>query len=1115
MFTSPGIKAKTRLYIACCILMYSQSNFALNQSSQSVFESQSIVLNKGSVPISTVFDKIEHQSSYKIVVSPMIDKNQKIYIDTQNNDIESLLMQIAENSSTLYQINNNLISFKEKPKPVKTNSSQQKKTLTGKVLDESNLGLPGVVVQVSGSNQSTFTDVEGNYTIDVLKQNSSLTFSFMGYKTQKVIAKDNLIITLEQASSDLDEIIIVGYGTQEKRTLTTAIDKLSVSEKDMRNVGSAVELLQGKMAGVNVNLTSGNLGTGERVSIRGISSISASNEPLYVVDGIPIYNPSAQLFNMGESMSSLTTINTNDIESIEVLKDAAAAAIYGSRANNGVILITTKSGKKNSSQVRFNFNTGISEFSGRNKLKITDSKMYIAQYNSAVDNYNKQYGLVVGDPDFKTHIYNPFGDLPDTDWLDVVTQRGSFTNADLSFSGGSEKTTYYIGGTFLEQQGVIKTNSMKRYNLNTKIESELTPWLTIGTNSNLAYVKNNQVPGPNLGSTIIGRSIEQRPFDRPYKPNGEYYIGGTQEMMRHNPVQILNEQTSYLDMYRYIGNLYADVKLLPGLSFKNSLNTDYNYTYDYLYYNEKHPYGTGVGRLVDSKRTITNIETESVLTYQGVVNDFGINAMAGHTFQKVKNNTTGIDARGFPSASFDVINVASEIKGATGYITEFAMESYFSRLSIDYLSKYMLSMSLRTDGSSKFAPDTRWGWFPSVSAGWNIDKEAFMENIDLGAKLRLSYGSTGNQEGISNYGYQSLLSGGNDYGLASGIAVSGFGNQRLTWEKANQVNLGIDLAFLKRRVNLTVDMYKKNTNNLLYSMPIHATSGMSTVLSNIGSMQNKGIEVSLATDFDFADFNWKSNFNIASNENKITQLIDNNGEPLSIGANRALQVGKDIGSYYLFVQEGIYQYDGQVPQQQYQRGVRAGDVKWRDRDGNNIINDNDREVIGSSNPKFFGGWNNSFSYKGFELNIQTTFSYGNDIYAQWKSGVLGRLGDRFPILEEYYVNRWQGPGTTNKYPRAIMGDTNNHRNSDRWLEDGSYFKIQSMTLAYNFNSKLLEKIHLSGLRVYMQATNLLILTKYSGWDPSVSANLDARFYGNDALGVPPTKNFSIGLNVNF
>lgn len=1115
MIHNAKLSRRIRLYIACCIFLSAQYNYAFSQDRMDSAKTMNIVLAAKKTNVGYVFKAIEEQTSYKIVFSSeMIDTNTVISFANTSTELNRLLDVIAKETTTAYRINNNLISFKREAQRTQV-TEQVAQTIRGKVIDTTGEALPGAIIQVQGGTASTLSDVDGNFSIKAVPGQDYLQVSFVGFTSQVVAAKNNLTIQLGESTNDLDEIIIVGYGTQQKRLVTTAIDKMSVTQENMRTVASPVELLQGKMSGVNVNTSSGNLGTGERVSIRGISSISASNEPLYVVDGIPLYNPSAELFNMGEGMSSLNTINMKDIESIEVLKDAAAAAIYGSRANNGVIIITTKSGKKNSSAVRFNINTGISEFANKNKLKITNSEKYIAQYNEGVSNYNKQYNLQVGDKDYKSPISNPFGNLPDTNWIDVITQRGTFTDVDLSFSGGSEKTTYYLGASYLQQDGVIKTNSMKRYNLNTKLQTEVTPWLTIGTNNNLSYVRNNQVPGPNLGTTIIARAIEQRPFDRPYKPNGDYYIGGTEELLRHNPIQILNEQKTYLDLFRYIGNVYADIKILPNLTFRNSINTDFNYTYDYLYYNEKHPYGTGVGRLVDSKRTILNLETENILTYNQNFNDFGLTAMAGHTFQKVTNNTTGIDGRGFPSPSFDVINVASEITGATGYVTEYAMESYFSRVTLDYQSKYILNASIRTDGSSKFAPDTRWGWFPSVSLGWNIDQEDFMQEVGIDAKLRLSYGSTGNQEGINNYGYLSLLSGGNDYGLESGISVSSFGNNTLTWEKANQTNFGMDVAFFNRQLTFSLDMYKKKTNNLLYSMPIHATSGMSSILTNIGSMENKGIEIALGTDLTFGDFQWQSNFNIATNKNKITQLIDNKGEPLSIGGNRALQVGKDIGAFYLFVQEGIYQYDGEVPQEQYERGVRAGDVKWRDKDGNNIINDNDREVIGSSNPDFFGGWNNSFRYKNFQFDILTTFSYGNDVYAGWKPGVLGKLGDRFPILEEYYDNRWTGPGSTDRYPRALMGDTNNNRNSDRWLEDGSYFKIQAATLSYNFDQKVLDRLKIKGLRVYVQGTNLLLLTKYSGWDPSVSPSLDARFYGNDALGVPPTRNFSIGLNVNF
>ncbi|MDR0229941.1 MAG: TonB-dependent receptor [Flavobacteriaceae bacterium] len=1115
MLTNPNLRTKIRLHIICGLLIGSHSLYATSQNAATVPISTSISLNSNTSTIATIFKKIEEQTSYKVVFSPnVINLQTSITLSQSNNDLSVLLHAVAANTATSYKIKNNLISFKKNESKTEQ-KVQTTQIVKGKIVDQAGQPLPGAVIAIQGKPISTSADLEGRFSISAKAGEDKLVISFIGFSTKTITAQADLYIQLAESSNDLDEIVVVGYGTQQKKLVSTAIEKLTINQDNMRTVASPVELLQGRMAGVNINTSSGNLGTGERVSIRGISSISASNEPLYVVDGIPLYNPSAELYGMGEPMSSLSTLNLKDIESVEVLKDAAASAIYGSRANNGVIIITTKNGKRNSANMTFNFNTGYSEFANKNKLKISDSKTYIAQYNEGADNYNRQYNLQVGDKDFKTPIYNPFGDLPDTNWLDLITQKGKVTDMDLSFSGGSEKTTYYISGAYMQQDGVIKDNSMKRFNINTKLQTDVTPWLTVGTNNNVSYVRNNQVPGPNMGTTIVARAIEQRPFDRPYKPNGDYYVGGTEELLRHNPMQILNEQTAYLDQYRYIGNLFADIKIGSHISFKNSLNTDFNYTYDYLYYNEKHPYGTGVGRLIDSKRSIINLETENVLTYKNTFNEFGFTGMVGHTFQKVTNNTTGIDGRGFPSPSFDVINVASEITGATGYTTEYAMESYFSRISVDYLGKYMLNASLRTDGSSKFAPDTRWGWFPSISLGWNIEKERFMENIDLDAKLRLSYGSTGNQEGIGNYGYMSLFSGGKDYGLSSGIAVSSFGNNHLTWEKADQANIGLDLAFLQKRITLSVDAYQKKTNNLLYSMPIHATSGMSSILTNIGSMKNTGLEVSLGTDFAFGDLTWQSNFNIATNKNKITQLIDNNGEPLSIGGNRALQVGKDIGAFYLFIQDGIYQYDGEVPQAQYDRGVRAGDVRWKDRDNNGLINDNDREVVGSSNPDFFGGWNNSFRYQGFQLDVLSTFSYGNDVYAGWKPTVLGKIGDKYPVLNEVYDNRWTGPGSTNLYPRAIMGDTNNNRNSDRWLEDGSYFKIQSVTLSYTFDSDFLKKWSIKGLRVYTQATNLFLFTKYSGWDPSVSPSLDPRFYGNDALGVPPTRSYSIGMNINF
>lgn len=1003
--------------------------------------------------------------------------------------------------------------------------AQQSTIIRGTVMDNSGQPLAGVTVEVVDSLQSrrfqASTNDKGIFSLAGLTAGNSyqVAFNRIGYERYLernflVRAGDNnsLLVRMSEVSEKVEEVVVVGYGTQRRALVTSAISKMNVDESTMRPVNSPAQLLDGRIAGVSTATGSGNLGSGERVSIRGISSLSASNEPLYVIDGVPITNTNSNLYDFGESMSSLATLNIADIESIEILKDAASAAIYGSRGTNGVVVITTRSGKEGRADIRLNVNGGMTQFPYLNKIKMADSELYVKSMNEGIANYNEQYGLQIGNSGYKLPISNPFGNLPDTDWMDVITQTGSFFTVDAAVSGGTQKMKNYFAAAYTTQEGVIKTNSMDKINLRGKMSYEVAPWLEIGTNNSANYVRNNQIPGASLGTTIIGRSIQQRPFDRPYKPNGDYYVGGTNELVYHNPMQILNEQTVYIEDLRYLGNFYTTLKWKDKLSWKSSFNADVTQTYDHTYYNENHPYGMGVGRLLDRNRLIRNYLFENVLTYNDKFGDFSLNAIAGHSFQKIDTRTTYIDARGFPSPSFVVASAAAETISSSGRGI-YTLESYFGRATFSYLDRYILTGTLRTDGSSRFHRDNRWGWFPSISAGWNISEEEFMQGSGTDLKFRMSYGRTGNQDGLGSYVYQALMQGGYNYLGNSGIAVNTFGNETLTWEKAGQYDVGFDLGLLNGKVNVMVDWYQKNTTDLIYSMPVHATTGVTSITSNIGSMRNRGAEFTVNTHFNFGQFQWLSQFNIATNKNKITALIGDD-EPISIGGNRALQVGKEIGAYYLFKMEGIYQYDGEVPKSQYDIGIRAGDVKWQDVDGNGIINDNDRVVMGSSNPDFSGGWNNTFRYKGFSLDVFLSYVYGNDVFAQWQ-GEVARLGHNSAVMAEHAENRWTGPGSTNKYPRALNGDINNTRNSDRWLEDGSFIRLRTLMLSYNFPTPTLNKYHIKGLRTFLQADNLFLISNYPGWDPQVSNNMDPRFFSVDTFNVPQPRTFTVGLNANF
>ncbi|MDM1050073.1 SusC/RagA family TonB-linked outer membrane protein [Sphingobacterium hotanense] len=1099
-------------------LLYAGMGFLCSQAPARAESVQKISIDVRNERIVDVFKQIKEQSNVSYLFDGKFTPIAKsITLKANSMELRELLPLIFQNQPFGYDYHKGVIVVREKTKDSQTRSSLThiQEFVSGFVVNETGEALGGATVQLADGSKTVMTDAKGYFNLAISAETVSVRISYTGYETKTVILKQQEAprIILNARQNILDETIVVGYGVQKKALVTSAVGSLKVDDSNMRQVASPTRLLEGRIAGVNVSMGSGNLASGERISIRGTSSISAGNNPLYVVDGVPINTSDMSLFSFGENYSPLAAFNHADIESIEILKDAASAAIYGSRASNGVVLITTKSGKAGRNDVRVNITTGFSEFANRNKIKLTSSQQYVNSYNAGVDNYNKQFGLAVGQSDYKIRISNPYEGLPDTDWLGLIVQKGYFQNYDASFSGGNTKTNYYFGLGLTDQSGVIKNNAIRKYNLNSKISHKFSDWLEIGANNMGNFIKNNQVPGANLGSTIIARAIEQRPFDRPFKPNGDYYVGGTDELTRHNPLQILNEQDAYVDNYRYLGTYYGQASFLDHFSFRTSFSADIGYTYDYTYYNDKHPYGTGVGRIIDYNRLIQNLVFDNVLNYNNSFGDLTVSAMLGHSFQKQMSRSSMIDGRGFPTPSMQVISVASEIFDASGSIGEYALESYFGRGTFSFQDKYLMTATFRADGSSKFHRDNRWGYFPSISFGWNVSREEFMGDNTNDLKIRASYGITGNQEGIGQYAYQALMSGGQNYGNISGISVSSFGNKDLRWERANQYDAGFDISFFKRRLNISFDAYYKKTFDLLYSRPIHATTGVTSIVSNIGTMENKGLELSINTNVPIGQVVWKSDFNIAHNKNKILSLLDDE-LPIAIGDNRALQVGKSIGAYYIFDWDGLYQYDGEVPQEQFDLGVRAGDVRWRDMDGNNIINDNDRIVTGDSNPKLTGGWNNSFSYKGFQLDMMFTFMYGTDIYAQWKSTGMANLGSNYAKDLTYVENAWTGPGTTNVYPRALIGLGHNTKNSTRFLEDGSFIRLRALTLGYNFDKSLVEQMKLKGLRVFATADNLFLLTRYSGWDPEVNNNLDPRYYGVDLFGVPQPRTFSFGLNVN-
>lgn len=1109
--------SKQTLYVFMLQVAAMQLLLANTSSSQSLKETK-IGIHVRNVELVKVFGVIESQTPFAFTYRKSTLGADRYTFDHDEISVEQVLNEISRKSNLAFrQVNNNISVIRARSRQTSVEPPQESHgdiRITGQVLDEKGEPMPGATVQVKDTSVGTVTDANGSFTLSA-PEGSVLVISFIGYRQKEVTVgtSTTIHVALEPDILGLGEVVVIGYGQQERKEVTAAIASFKPTNENARPVLGPDQVMQGRMPGVYVGAGAGTPGSNVRVSIRGIGSLSGQNEPLYVVDGIPLANHNAAMFDMGEGMNPLAQLNPNDIESIEVLKDAAAAAIYGSRATNGVVIITTKTGKKGISRLDVTANFGVQHLPYTNKLKMADSDLYLEVMNEAIYNYNSQNGFQPGAANFVDYQINPYPGLPDNDWLDQVTRNAVTQNVNVSFSNGTDKTKLYLSAGYLDQEGVVLTNRFRKYNAKVNVQHAPTSWLELGTNSTFSFTRNERIPNGTIGSAIMLRSVGQRPYDRPYKPNGAYYTGGTEELVYHNNLQILNEQDNQLDNFRYLGNFIGDVRFTPYLHLKNSLGVDVIYTEDFTYYNEKHPYGAGQGQILDDRRMITNGLVENTLHFDKTFGNLSVSALMGHSFQKVNTSTSYIDGRGFPSPSFDVISVASQIASASTGYGQYALESYYSRANLNWADKYLLSLSIRADGSSKFSPEKRYGSFPSASVGWNISNESFWPLNSTDLKLRGSYGSTGNQDGIGSYASQALMSGGTNYNNKSGLSITTFGNPDLTWETAEQFDVGMDLAMLEGKLNITTDYFVKNTKNLLYSMPIHSTSGFSSVTSNIGSMRNSGLEFMVNFGHSFGSVTWTSDFNISFIRNKLTALLGD--EPLLIGANRTLQVGKEVGSFYMYKMLGIYQADEEVPAPLYAQGVRAGDVRYEDVDDSGTITVDDRQIVGSSNPDFYGGWSNTFRYRNFDLSAFVTYAQGAEIYATWRI-TTDRLGSgKQGIRRAEALNRWTGPGTSNEVPRAIYGNSYNLQNSSRFLEDASFVRLRSVTLGYSLPKPILDKLHMARLRVYVQGDNLGLLTRYSGIDPEVSKDYDARFMSDDNMNLPQPRTISFGINAGF
>ncbi|MEK6478833.1 TonB-dependent receptor [Catalinimonas sp. 4WD22] len=1081
-----------------------------------------------------IFRSIKRETGFSFAYNEkLIDLSQTVSFEARNTSLADVLREISRLADLKFKRVNEYIHVgkleRNEKKSVEEKIVSMLISVTGKVTsDEDGQGLPGVNVLVKGTTTGTVTDVDGNYRIDVPDSESVLVFSSIGFVSQEVVVGDRteIDVTMTSDVQSLEEIVVVGYGTQKKSNLTGAVSSVKAEEIQEAPFTSIDQGLVGRAAGVMVTQTSGMPGAVASIRIRGSSSLQGGNEPLYVIDGFPVYNGGGYGNTGGNArMSGLATINPADIESIEILKDASATAIYGARAANGVVLITTKSGKEGRDQITFDAYYGT-----QNVVRKIDV-MNAAQYADLVNEAYTNDGLApVYDADQLAEINNnPEG----TDWQDEVFRSAPIQNYQLTFSGGDKKTNYSISANYFDQQGVIINSGFKRYSGRINISRNLQDNFRIGTSLNLSRTNSNAVRTDAGGTAgVVTTAMKFNPIQPVYQNEalGEYTPVNTPGIILANPVATAREQVRESTMLRLLGNIYGEWEFLEGLTAKVSFGTDLvNTKFDTFVPSNIFESG-GVATATVNGGYTTNWLNENTLRWDTeIMPGHSLSVLGGITFQQ--NLFESLEA----SSQDFVNNVLEENSLGAGAIynqpgssrTEWSLLSYLGRVNYNINEKYLISFNARVDGSSRFGANNKYAFFPSGAVAWRLIEEDFIQDLDLfsNLKIRASYGVTGNQEiGL----YESLPTLTNTTYTLGRSLVTGFypnkiPNPDLQWEKTSQFDLGLDFGFFQERLRFTADYYYKKTTDLIYDVAVPYVSGFASSLQNIGSIENKGVELSIESDiFTRGDFSWTTAFNISFNRNKVLELggedykdVGGGDGHLKTGPIHRLIVGEPIGLFYGYVFDGIFQDQAELNAGPTSPTNWIGGRRYLDLGGPEGVPDGnvnatyDRTVIGDPNPDFFGGFTNNFSYRGVELNVFMQYSYGNDIFnynameLELPSGGQNVYADM--------VNRWTPENPSDRYPVATTNRSAVF--SDAYMEDGSFLKVKTLTLAYTFPNLVSDK--LSGLKVYATAQNLLTFTDYTGYDPEVSyrgaTNLQM---GEDFGGYPQSRTFMLGVKMN-
>ncbi|WDF69823.1 SusC/RagA family TonB-linked outer membrane protein [Sphingobacterium oryzagri] len=992
-----------------------------------------------------------------------------------------------------------------------TTTAQNAQDMVQGTVKDANGPLVGATVTVKGTAVTAATDDQGKFSI-AAGANTALVFSAVGYKEHEEILNNrkSVAVTLTQETKTIQsvEVVAVGYGTMERATLASSVSSIGSDQIENEVLPSIPQAIQGKAGGVQVTQKSGSPGGGLNIRVRGTTSINASSDPLYVIDGIPVNSTTnftgGSTFDFGggtQGINVLSSLNPSDVQSVEILKDAASSSIYGSRAANGVVLITTKKGDAGTSQFHFNMYEGYSEMPSERKYDL----MNTAQYQD----YMRDYYAILGQT-------NPNATIPaqilsnsniNTDWQDAVFRKAATRSYELAASGGSDKTQYYTSLGYMRQGGILHNSDFNRFSGRINLNHQHSEKLNFATAINITRAENDRVQEENSREGATKNGIFAPPNLSVYDDLGNYVYDQV-SLTRENALAILNLPVNNAQTWRLLANASAEYKFIPSLALKTSFGVDVSFI-DETFFMPPQGLRSFVSQAGIGARRNTRDQlwiNETTLTYDKTFGDHHINALAGASVQESRLEFVHAQRTNFPSNDIPYISAGGVITGANSLPEEWAIASGFARVNYDFKKKYIITANLRSDGSSRFGAENRWATFPSFAGAWRISEEDFMKSVPVinNLKLRGSWGITGNQN-IGNYASYSLYSSGNNYLGSPGFVPTVLGDVNLKWETTTQTDIGIDVGLFNNRISILADYYHKKTSDLLIAVPIVSSSGYQSQFTNSGDIENKGFEFELTTQNFVGEFKWTTALNMTFNRNRVLSLPNGNRILGGVGELNIAQEGLPLGSFYGWKMIGV--------------NPQTGMIDYESQDGPTAPSDpNDRQIIGDPNPDFFGGITNTFQYKNFDLSIMGQFSYGNDIFNYNLATGLGGSNISSNGLVNW-VDRWRQPGDVTDIPRPTPSNFDNSAISDRFIEDGSFFRLRNITFGYSLPKDLTDRMKVSKLRAYVTVQNAFVFTNYSGYDPEVGSSHGGAntglIYGYDYGSYPQPRIFTAGINLSF